>query len=132
MSIELNPVMDAIGQALLALPGQRVFDYQSDSVAPPAAVVALPRVEYDNTKARGTDRAIFPVHILVSKASDRASRDALGAYIAGAGATSVKAAIDGTLAGAVHAARVMDCDVSVFPVAGVDYLAATFQVEVWD
>lgn len=127
MALDLNPVMDAIGARLLTINGLRVFDFAAENISVPAAVVALPTITYDVTKARGVDQATFPVHILVSRVSDRASRDKLSAYTA-----SVKNAIDGTLGGAVHAARVTGSTMSMMQVAGVDYLAATFEIEVHD
>lgn len=132
MALDLNSVMDQIGVRLLTISGLRVFDFMADNIQPPAAVVTLPEVTYDVTKARGTDKAVFPIHLLISKVSDRASRDALSPYIAGTGASSVKAAVDGTLGGTVQAARVTGATVQVEQVAGVDLLAAVFQVEVWD
>lgn len=126
----MNATMDAIGVRLLTITGLRVFDYTADSIAVPAAVVGLPDVTYDNTKGRGFDFATYPVHLLVSKVSDRASRDKLAAYLVGTGGASVKAAVDGTLGGTVQVARVASAALSTMTVAGVDYLAATFQVEV--
>jgi hypothetical protein len=128
--LDLNAAMDAIGARLLTIAGMRVYDYTADQVAPPAGVVGLPEVGYDVTKARGTDRAVYPLIVLVSKVSDRASRDVLSQYLAGAGAKSVKAAVDGTLGGVVQHARVASASPATITVAGVDYLAATFQIEV--
>lgn len=125
--LDFNTTMDALGARLLTISGLRVYDFLADSVAPPAAVVALPEITYDFTKGRGTDRVVFPVHVLISKVSDRASRDKYGAY-----AVSVKAAVDGTLGGTVHTARVVSAIASIMSVAGTDYLAATFNVEVID
>lgn len=127
MTLDLNTAMDAIGARLLTITGLRVFDYSAENIAVPAAVVSLPAITYDVTKARGVDQAVFPVHVLVSRVSDRASRDKLSAY-----ATSVKNAIDGTLGGTVQAARVTGSTMSMMQVAGVDYLAATFEIEVHD
>lgn len=132
MALDLNPVMDAIGARLLTITGLRVFDYAAENIAVPAAIVALPTITYDVTKARGVDQAVFPVHVLVSRVSDRAGRDKLSAYAAGTGSSSVKQAVDGTLGGIVHAARVRDTTISMMQVAGLDYLAATFNVEVHD
>ena len=131
MSLDLNATMDAIGARLLTITGLRVFDFTTNSITPPAAVVGLPEVTYDNTKARGVDRAVFPVHVLVSKVSDKAARDKLSTYVAGTGAASVKAAIDGTLGGTVQHARVATATTSYMTVGSVDYLAVTFQVEVY-
>lgn len=134
MALNLNATMDAIGTRLLTITGLRVFDFQAHSIVAPAAVVAMPSVEYDVTKIRGTDKCVFPVHVLVSKVNDKAARDKLSGYIAGTGATSIKAVLesDRTLGGVVQQIRVMDATISVMKVGDLDYLSATFQVEVWD
>lgn len=136
MALDLNPTMDAIGAKLLTITGPqlRVFDYLANNITPPAAIVAMPTVEYDHTKGRGTDKCVFPVHVLVSKVSDKASRDKLSEYIAGTGARSIKAVLesDRTLGGVVQNLRVMDATISVMRVGELDYLTATFQLEVWD
>lgn len=128
MSLNLNTAMDAIGTALAGITGLRVSDYPADSVAVPAAIVAWPdEIEYDHTHARGTDRAVFKVHVMVGKVSDRASRDAINAYTNGAGtaSTSVKTALD---AMGAHV-RVAKATYSVMAVAGIEYLTATFDVD---
>lgn len=132
MALDLNATMDAFGLRLGTIPGLRVYDYPPDSVAVPAAVVGYPDVvTYDETMARGTDSCTVTVTVLVGRISDRASRDALGAYLAGSGVYSVKAAVDGTLAGTVKDARVASASVMSVTVGGVDYAAAAFSVEVY-
>lgn len=132
MALDLNAVMDGLGARLATIAGLRVYDYPADSVQVPAAVVSYPEtVEYDETFARGCDQLVIPITVVVGKVSDRASRDQLGAYIAGSGARSIKLAVDGTLSGAVHAARVFHSDVSAVVIGAVEYIGATFRVEVW-
>jgi hypothetical protein len=131
-ALDLNTVMDAIGTRLLTISGLRVYDFSADQVAVPAGVVGLPEtVEYDSTFARGSDRIVIPVHLMVSKVSDRSGRDALAPYVAGTGTKSIKAAVDGTLGGTVQTARVMSATPQTFTVAGVDYLGASFRVEAY-
>lgn len=128
MALNLNTAMDAIGTALGGISGLRVYDFPADTIAVPAAVVAWPdEVEYDHTHRRGADRAVFKVHVLVGKVSDRTSRDALNTYTNGSGAvnTSVKATLD---AMGPHV-RVERVTFSVMTVAGVEYLAGTFDVD---
>lgn len=133
MSLDLNGLMDALGVALATIPGLRVQDYPASSISPPAAVVGLPSIlEYDATMGRGFDHVVVPVTLLVGMASDRSARDALSAYLAGTGASSVKAALDGKLSGAVSSARVMGASVDVITLAGNDYLGATFDVDIYD
>lgn len=131
MSLDMGAAMDAIGQALLEVEGLRVYPYNAESVAVPAAVVSLPSVRFDETKARGVDRATYPVHVLISRVSDRTARDRLADYVEGVGAKSIKAALNGTLGGVVHHAEVVSADARTIQVGGVDYSAYTFSVEVW-
>lgn len=128
MALNLNAALDALGAALTGIAGLRVYDFEADSVAVPAAVIEWESVDYDATKARGLDRATFRVHVLVSKVSDRVSRDAIGAYVNGAGpaSQSVKAALD---AMGSHV-RVTRAEYSRFvTVAGLEYKSATFEVD---
>jgi hypothetical protein len=132
MSLDLNAVMNAVGVRLATIPGVRVYDFPPDSVAIPAAVVSYPEeITYDETMARGTDSCVLTVAVLVGKESDRASRDALAAYVAGTGASSVKTAVDGTLAGAVKDACVSRAVFRPVLVGGVEYRGAIFEVEVY-
>lgn len=133
MAADTTAIMAGIAEQLDTITGLRVYAYPPDSIAVPAAVVAFPdTVEYDTTMARGADRVVVPVHVLVGKVSDRASSPALTTYMAGEGLGSVKTAIeaDKTLSGEAQTTRVTEAAVSVIALAGVDYLAATFQVEV--
>lgn len=136
MAVDLNAVMDALGARLVGVTGLRVYDYAADGVSPPAAIVSLPRtVEYDVVAGRGADRLVIPVTVLVGRVSDRAARDRLGAFIAGSGATSIKTAIEGgdpPLGGAAHTVRVTEATVDVVTIQAIDYLGASFDVEVYD
>jgi hypothetical protein len=84
-----------------------------DSVSPPQAVVfpADPAIEYDQVmgdpaQGTGADTLNFVVLVLVGKASERIAQEALDAYMDPTGASSVKAALEGTLGGAA-----VDCSV---------------------
>lgn len=136
MALDLNAVMDAIGARLLGVTGLRVYDYAADAAAPPAAIVALPEtVEYDTVAGRGADRVVIPVTVLVGKVSDRAARDQLAQYVSGTGASSIKTAIEsgGSDLGAVaHTVRVTQARVDVVTIQAIDYLGASFDVEVFD
>lgn len=136
MALDLNAVMDALGARLVGVTGLRVHDFSADSVAPPAAIVSLPRVvEYDAVAGRGADRLVIPITVLVGRVSDRAARDQLGGYLSGTGAASIKAAIEGgdpPLGGAAQTVRVTEATVDVVTIGAVDYLGASFDVEVYD
>lgn len=129
--MDLAAVMDDLGAALGAIEGLRVTPYWADRISPPAAVVAWPDpLTYDTTMGRGSDRAEVPVVVLVGKVDTRSSRDAMAAYLAGSGPSSVKAAVEAYQASAYDSARVMRAEVGVVTVAAVEYLAGTFYIDI--
>lgn len=131
--MRLAGVMDEIGAALAVIDGLRVFPYSADRITPPAGIVGWPdSIDYDMTFGRGSDSMVLPVWVVVGKVDARSTRDTLAAYLDGSGPSSVKAAIDGgtytacdsvTVTGAPHG-------VESVSIAGIDYLAAVFNVEV--
>lgn len=123
--------MDDLGAALETIPGLRVHPYWVQQVQPPAAVVSFPEpLTYDMTMRRGGDRATLPVRIVVGKADARSARDRVARYADGAGAESVKQAVEAHPATAYGEAAVRSCSFVVVTVAGVDYLAAEFEVDI--
>jgi len=136
MSLDLNAVMDAIGARLVGVTGLRVYDYAADAASPPAAIVSLPEtVEYDAVMGRGADRVVIPVTVLVGKVSDRAARDKLAQYVSGTGAQSIKVAIEGTdatLGGACQTIRVTGSTINLVTISAIEYVGASFDVEVFD
>lgn len=123
--------MDELAGALERIDGLQVFAYPPDRVTPPSAVVSWPtEVLYDQTMARGSDQQTFPVHVVVSQVDARSTRDNLAGYLDGAGAVSVKAALDSGIYTACDSVRVVKAHVEPVHIAGIDYLAATFDVEV--
>lgn len=132
MSLDMKSIMDALGVRLATIAGLRVSDYVPKTVAVPAAIVGYPEeVTYDETYGGGADSTVIPVTVLVGTVTDRVARDDLATYIARAGTKSIKAAVDGNLGGAVHDARVAKVKVEAITFNGVEYLGATFRVEVW-
>lgn len=132
MSLDTALVMDGLAAALASIEGLRVLEYPPDAVAPPMAFPGYPApLDFDATMGR-TDRASFPVHVVVGKVSDRAARDRLTPFMAGAGASSVKVAleVDLTLGGACDSLRVESVAGVDLDVGGIKYLAATFIIDV--
>lgn len=130
--MNLNTVMDEIGQKLGAITGLRVFDYPPPTVVPPAGIVSYPeRIEYDQTYGRGMDRIrALPVIIVVGKATDRAARDTAAAWAAGSGAGSVKAVLEAASYSSCDVLVVTQCSFDVVTIAGVDYIAAMFELDI--
>lgn len=129
--MNLANVMDELGTALETIAGLRVYPYSAKRITPPAAVVVWPEpYTFDATYSRGGDRCTLPVTVLAGNVDARTSRDLLAQYADGSGASSVKAAIDNHVAAAYDSARTASVEFEVYTVSGVEYLAATFQVEI--
>lgn len=127
----LNNVMDDLGRALETIPGLRVFPYWTRSIHPPAAIVGWPDpLNYDATMGRGSDRCEIPVMIAVGNVDSRSARDVLAAYMAGSGANSIKTVLEAHLPGSYDSCRVTRVDVAVMTINSVDYLSATFRVDI--
>ena len=100
-------------------------------MTPPAAVVSYPEtIDFDQTYGRGADKMTIPVVVVVGRASDRAARDALGAYCDGSGASSVKAVLESGTYTAFHTVRVESIEFDVVTIAAVDYMAALFDLDI--
>lgn len=130
--MDLGAVMDELGDRLDTITGLRVYRYPPDNIQPPAAVVTYPgTITYDETMRRGMDR--YPdltVVAMVGKVSDRASRDAVSVYANGAGEKSVKAVLDGDGYQSCDSVRVTGVEFDIVSMAGVEYLAATFTLDI--
>lgn len=131
--MNLSDVMQQLADRLATINGLRVRAHPADAVEPPAAVVGLPEtLTFDGTYGRGMDTMLLPVVVLVGKVSDRAARIALARYCDGAGASSVKAVLEGGTYTAfdTQSMQVKSVAFDVIRLQGVDYLGATFTVQV--
>ena len=127
MALDLAAVMAAAGTQLETISGLRVYDYPVEVVNIPAAVVSLPNtIDFDATAARGFDRTVIPILLLVSIQSMRVARDDISALI-----TAAKAALETDLGGACDSCRVMNATFEKVTVNGVDYLGANLPLEVY-
>jgi hypothetical protein len=128
----LTDVMDAVGAALETITDLRVRPYTEQRMTPPAAMVTLPtRIDYDETYGRGSDAILLPVIVFVGRVDAGSSARALGAYVDGSGARSIKQAIEShDAAGAYDFAHVQDAQFLVMSVAGIELLTATFRVRI--
>ena len=128
----LGDVMDQIGDQLDTIEGLRAYRYPPDSVVVPAAIVTYPEnVTYDETMRRGMDR--YPdlsVIVMVGKVSDRASRDRISVYADGTGDKSIKTVVESGTYTAFDSVRVTGIEFDIVSMAGVEYLAATFNLDI--
>ena len=156
MSIDLAAVMDALASGATSAAGlERGYGWPVDTVSPPAVVVGYPEeFEYDQTFGNTTDRATFPVWVVVGRVSTRAARDAIGSFVPGGGgglvtesgdtlltedgdtligeaeSSAIKAHLDGNLGGKCDSANVARSAIEAVVIGGIDFLAARYDVDV--
>jgi len=129
--MNLAAVMDEIATTLSSVPGLRVWGYPPGSVTPPAAVVGYPvEHQYDVTYGRGMDAMTIPVVVVVPNPTERPARDAVSAYTAGTGVSSVKAVLESASYTALHSIRVASVAYDTYSIGGAEYLGAIFEVEI--
>lgn len=128
-------VRAAIGTRLDTISGLHVYPtLPPDVLLPAAAVLPSPGqfITYDAAMGGDAVDLAFAVVVLVGKADDSQAQDALDAFLDGTAAlsaSSVKAAVDGTLGGAAHYAVVTGVsDYGFHEVAGANYYGATLAV----
>lgn len=133
MAMDVPTIMSEVASLIAGALTIRVYDYPPDTLAVPAAVVAFPEsIEYDLTMDRGKDRLTVPVHVIVGKVSDRSATKTIAGYLNSSGVGSFKAVIesDVTLNGSVDSTRVTEATVSIMVINQVEYLAATFTLDI--
>ena len=129
--MNLNAVMDAIGDRLGIIAGLRIYDYPADKIAAPAAVLGLPDdITYDDAYGRGMDRMSLPLLLVVGRGSDRVARDDLAAYASGSGTRSIKQVLESGTYVAFDTLRVTRVEFDSLRIAGVDHLAALFDLDI--
>jgi hypothetical protein len=130
--MDISAVMDDLGAACATITDLRSFEYYSDKITPPAAIVQWPaEYDFDQTMSRGSDNLQFPIVVLVGRADARTSRDRLAKYVAGSGSSTVKGAIESFEATSYDTARVTKVEFGMVTMAAVSYLAATFTVDIY-
>lgn len=130
--MDLDAAMAEVAARLDTIAGLRVFDHPVGTLNPPTALVSLPEITFDLTYGRGADRWSLPVILAVGKASDRASRKNIAPYVAGTGAKSVKQVLENetTPYVAFDTLRVESVDFDVIAWGGIEYLCATFVLDI--
>ncbi len=126
-------VRQALAAALGAIEGLSAYAWQPGAVNLPAAVVSRASTDFDKSMARGSDDFEYTVTVLVQYADPEVAQRAMSAYLATAGASSIKAAVelDQTLGGVVDFARVRSAGrEDPRQVGDVPCLAVDFTVEV--
>lgn len=129
----LRNVQTGLANALENIVGLRVYDFPSDRVETPAAVLSLPETSYDVTLGGRSDEWTFPLWVLVAKADDRAAYGEMVDYLEAEGSKSIRAAVevDRTLGGACDTVAVVRARPLFATIAGTEFLAVEFTLEVY-
>lgn len=131
----MNPstVRDGLKANLTTITGLRCYDTIPDSINVPAGIVGLLSLSFDQALKRGLDSATVDVTVLVSRMSERSAQNKLDSLLASTGANSIKTALesDTTLSGSVSTSRVLSATPTVVQVGGIDYLAYSYNVEIY-
>lgn len=129
----LRDLMTAIGDVMRAMDGLNVYDFPPDRIEPPAAVLSMPETGYDVTLGGRNDQWTFPLWILIGKADDKAGHSEMLDYLEAEGDRSVRAALeaDRTLNGACDTLAIILAQPMYATIAGTEYLAIQFTLEVY-
>jgi len=131
-------VSDVTGMAtglatnLATIPGLRTYSTIPDDVTPPAAVVSLNSVTYDEAFRGGLVIYNFVITLIVARVTERRAQERLHDYIQ-TGSGTVKNAIesDPTLGGTAIDARVTEMsNITSVSIGEIEYLTADFAVTV--
>lgn len=129
----LTAVMDQLGDRLDTIAGLNVHRFPAKKITPPSAIVGYPEDgDYDVTGggALGMDQMTIPVSVLVGDVTAKGTRDLLSPYVSGSGPSSFKQVLESGVYTAMHEVTVKFPEFAVVTIAGVDYLGATFPVDV--
>lgn len=128
--MDINAVMEEVAEQLDTIDGLRVHTEPPGTVNPPAAVLVFPDITFDATYGRGMDRLSLPVVLVISKAVSRVSRKQVTPYVSGSGPKSIKAVIEAGDYDSFDTVRVESVEFAVAPIGAVDYLTATFSLDI--
>lgn len=129
--MRLGDVMAEIAEALKTIDGLRVHSFPADKIDPPAAMVEYPeRIVFDAAFQRGLDTMTCGITVAVARVWDKATWGLLTPYCDGDSPKSVKAALHRWTFESCSFALVKDAQFATRPIAGVDYAAAFFTVDV--
>ena len=129
-AFDLTATMDGLAAlAVSASLAKNVYAYPVESVTVPCIVVGYPKtIDFDAVFVRGGDHVGLPVWFVVGKTGTKDARDGLSLILADA--SSVKSAFEGTQSFA-QTIRVTDAEIAEITIAGVDYLGAKFNLDIY-
>jgi len=128
-----SQVRDALKTRLQTISGLRVYEVIPEPITPPCAIVGQLDFTFDIDNARGLDQANVDIYVIVQRFSERAGQDKLDGYLAGTGATSIKAAIEGdrTLGGTCQTLRVIGAESGTYDSQSVTFLSYRYRLTIY-
>lgn len=134
--MDVEAIQEGLALAVKPVPGIRqAFAALPDAINPPTWGCVEVEVDYDQTFGPVANRlveAVFSCGIFTSRGDDRAGRKWLSDLLSSG---AIKSAIEAdlTLGGRAKALRVerVKGAYRLYPIAGIDYLGATFDIRVW-
>lgn len=125
-------MMNEVATALGGVTGLRVYPWAQKTITPPGAVLSLPdSIDYHGTYGTGQEMINDLVCVvMLGKASERAALKNLGPYVAGSGAKSVKTVLEAYAYTTCHTLTVTSVEFPEMTLAGVEYLAALFHIDI--
>jgi hypothetical protein len=124
--------MDEIAERLREVGGLNVTACPPPTVTAPAGFPSYPRrISYDATYGRGMDQIEdLPVWVIFGRVTESATRDRASSWAAGAGNSSVKAALERGAYASCDVLSVTGAEFADTEIAGVPYLAARFLCDI--
>lgn len=113
--------------------GLTALAYIPELVVPPIVLIDQLELEFDASMGRGLDTAFVDVILIVQRMDAQSGQSALDGYLAGTGASSIKAAIEGdkTLGGACSTLQVLSASPGTYQSQGIDFLAYRYRVKIY-
>lgn len=131
--MDLYAVTTALGVQLRTITGLRVYEYGTNDVQPPAAIVSLPDLSIDYHQAYGAGMGKLSDVVVIVLVRDNNRRSAfkdLSYYVKPTGTKSVKAALENGTYSAMDVVTVTRVDFDSITWNGADYLAAEFHLDI--
>lgn len=129
--MNLNLVVDQIGDRLDAIPGYKIFRYPPESVTPPCLIISYPdQVNYDLTNGRGTDEILgLSITGVVGAVTSLAARRKV-MDLAGGGSGGLKSLIESQSFSSCDDIQIESAQFDVVKITEVDYISVTFSATI--
>lgn len=130
--MDMADVMDELATRLKTIGGGlRVSNHPPDAVNAPEAIVTYPgSLMFDGTYQRGMDTMDPSVVVLVGKVTSRTVLERIAKYCRGSGPSSFKEVLEAGDYTSCDSVRVVSVDFDNVLFGGVEYLAATFTLDI--